>query len=342
MHSFTLEEIVKTVTDPLEIIGDGTCIVNKLSTLQSAQEGSLSFFANKNYLHALKETKASAVIIKQQFINDCPTNAIISDNPYLTYAHLSHLFTKHSVASVGIHATSIISESAKISSIASIGANVIIGNDVEVGDGVIIEAGVFIGDRSIIGANSHIHANVSLYHDVILGERVIIHSGAVIGADGFAFAPDNKGIRHKIAQIGGVNIGNDVEIGASSTIDRGSIDDTVLEEGVKLDNQVQIGHNVRIGAHSVLAGCVGVAGSTKIGKFCQFGGAVGVSGHLTIADNVIVSVRSLISQSIVKPGVYSSGTPLDSMSKWKKNMLRFRSLDDIYKRVRRLENDKNS
>ena len=229
-----------------------------------------------------------------------------------------------------------ISRDAKVDPTAHIGANAYIAAGAEVDAGAIIGPNCIVLDGSHVGADSRLVANVTIYHGVTLGKRVLVHAGSVIGSDGFGFANDS-GHWVKIHQLGGVRIGDDVEIGANTSIDRGAIDDTVIEDGVILDNQIQVAHNVRIGAHTAIAGCVGIAGSAQIGEHCTIGGGVGIVGHLEIADGVTITAMSLVTSSITKPGIYSSGTPLESKAHWQRNFIRFKQLDEMARRIQALE-----
>ena len=316
--------------------GDADLTVTGIATLQSAEPGQITFLANASYARYLADTRASAVILNEAFADQCPTNVLVMENPYLGYARLSHWFDPAGRPAAGIHPSATVDPSASVAASASIAAGVVVEAEAVIGDGVVIGAGSFIGARSQVGDDSRLWANVTLYHDVRIGERCIVHSGAVLGADGFGFAND-RGVWHKIAQIGGVRVGNDVEIGANTTIDRGALDDTVIGDGVKLDNQIQIAHNVQIGAHTAIAACVGIAGSTTIGEYCIFGGGSGVGGHLEIADRVHLTGMTMVTRSLNEPGVYSSGTGVESNRHWRKSVVRFRQLDDMARRLKELE-----
>ncbi|PXF32910.1 UDP-3-O-(3-hydroxymyristoyl) glucosamine N-acyltransferase [Pokkaliibacter plantistimulans] len=332
--TFTLGEIASHLGADLH--GDGQLPIRGLATLRNAKADQLSFLANSKYAKDLQDTHAGAVIIGQDLLGKCPTNALVLANPYLGYARISHWFVTDINPPAGIHPSAVIASSASIDPSASIGANVVIGEAVMVGANTIIGAGCSVGTASIIGDGCHLMARVTLYSNVRLGNGVLVHSGAVIGSDGFGFAP-HQGRWIKIAQLGGVEIGDDVEIGANTTIDSGALEPTRLGNGVKIDNQVQVAHNVQIGDFTAIAGCVGIAGSAIIGKHCTLGGGVGVAGHLEIGDNVHITGMSLVSASIREPGVYSSGTALTTNAQWRKNVARFRNLDDIAKRVKQLE-----
>ena len=266
----------------------------------------------------------------------CNTNALVLDNPYLGYAKVSSLFDTLPAACQQVHERAWVSKSAQLGQGVTVGANAVIEDNAVIGDFAVIGPGSVVGARSRIGKNTRLHANVSLYHDVVIGERCIVHSGAVIGADGFGFAPE-KGVWHKISQIGGVTIGNDVEIGANTSIDRGALSDTCIGNGVKLDNQIQIAHNVQVGDNAAMAACVGIAGSTKIGANVTLSGGVGVSGHLEIADGTHITAMSIVTKSITEAGSYSSGTAMAPSAEWKKSAARFRQLDEMAKKIKALE-----
>ncbi|MDG5498679.1 UDP-3-O-(3-hydroxymyristoyl)glucosamine N-acyltransferase [Marinobacter sp. BGYM27] len=319
--------------------GDAATEIRGIATLQSAQEGDVSFLANPSYARYLQTTKASAVIVAPSAAEQCPTNVLLLDNPYLGYAQLSHWFDPAPRAPAGIHPSAVIDASAKVAPTASVGPNVVIEAEALIGENVTIGAGSVIGSGCRIGDGSTLDARVTLYHGVELGKRCLILSGAVIGSLGFGFA-NEKGVWHRIAQIGRVILGDDVEVGANTTIDRGALDDTVIGNGVKLDNLVQIAHNVSVGDHTAMAAFVGVAGSTTIGRHCVFGGASGISGHLKVGDQVHLTGMTMVTRDLPEPGVYSSGVPVDTNRRWQKNAVRFRQLDDLAKRLRKL--DKNA
>ncbi len=319
-----------------ECTGDASRVVTGIQTLQQAGPSQVSFLANSVYRRYLKETRAAAVIVSAEFAAESPVPALVVENPYLAYAKLSQHFSISPSAPVGIHPSAIVASTARIPESASVGPNCVIAEGVVIGARAVLHAGVVVGEGSVIGCDSVLHPHVTLYHGVALGDRVVVHGSAVIGADGFGFAPSPKGWV-KIAQNGGVRIGSDVEIGAGSTIDRGALGDTVLEDGVIIDNQVQIAHNVRIGKGTAIAGCTAIAGSTDIGERCTIAGAVGITGHLKITDGVHITAMSLISKSIETPGAYSSGTAMGATRDWRKNAVRFLQLDQLFRRVTELE-----
>lgn len=319
-----------------ELRGSPDTEVRGLATLQAAVPGEVAFLANPSYARYLADTRASAVIVSPSVADQCPTDVLLLDNPYLGYARLSHWFDPAPVPQPGLHASAVVDSSAQVSRSASIGPQAVIEGEAVIGDHVVIGAGCFVGARSIIGEQSVLRPRVTLAHDIVLGKRCHILSGAVIGSDGFGFAHE-KGAWHRIAQLGRVVLGNDVEVGANTTIDRGALDDTIIGNGVKLDNLIQIAHNVSIGDHSAMAAMVGIAGSTRIGSHCVFGGASGVAGHLKIADQVHLTGMTLVTGDIREPGVYSSGTSADTNRQWRKNAVRFRQLDAMARRLKELE-----
>lgn len=332
--SYRLDEIARALGAELQ--GDPDTLISGLATLQTAVAGQISFLTNPAYAKYLADTHASAVIVAPEVADSCPTNVLLLANPYLGYAQLSHWFSPEPVMPPGRHPTSVVDPTASISASASIGANVVIDAGANVGERVVIGAGSVIGARTCIGAETVIRPRVTLAHDVIVGQRCHILSGAVIGSDGFGFA-NEKGVWHRIAQLGRVVLGDDVEVGANTTIDRGALDDTVIGNGVKLDNLIQVAHNVQIGDHSAMAAMVGIAGSTRIGRHCVFGGAAGVAGHLEIGDQVHLTGMTLVTGNIREPGVYSSGIGADTNRRWRKNAVRFRQLDALARRVIELE-----
>lgn len=320
-----------------KLTGDGQCEITGLATLLNAKPGQLSFLSNPSYANQLKSSQASAILIDEKFLDSCPGNKLVTAMPYVAFAKATQLFDDSPTSPAGIHDSASVDESAVLGSNVSIAANAVLAANVTLGDGVVIGAGCYVGEGTSIGEDCKLHSNVTLYHRVVLGKNVEIHSGSVIGADGFGFAFDG-GKSVKIHQLGGVQIGDDVEIGAGSTIDRGALDDTEIGNGVKIDNQVQIGHNCKIGEHTLICGCAGIAGSVTIGKHCIMGGGSGVVGHVTIADKVQVSAMSLVSQSIPESGMYSTGTIQAKTSEWKRNAIRFQQLDSIAKRLKEIEN----
>lgn len=332
---YTLSEIARHIGATLH--GDESSVVTGLAPLTTAISGQLSFFENLKYRKPLAETKATAVILSKEYLAECPVNALVVAKPYFSFVKLATmLFAPPLQINPGIHPTAIIGENCKIHPSASIGAYCHISSNVTIEENVVVGAGCHIDENCYVGANSRLYPKVSIYSQVKVGQRVIIHSGVVIGADGFGFLP-NEGQWLKIPQMGGVTIGNDVEIGANTTIDRGALEDTVIGNGVKLDNLIQIGHNVKIGDHTVMASSVIVGGSTRIGKYCMMGGGVGIADNIEIADQVIITAMAGLSRSINQPGVYSSGTRAQPNHEWRKSAARFHQLDEMARRLRTVE-----
>lgn len=331
---FSLQQIAEQFNG--SVIGDPNYQITGIASLENAQSQQLSFLANSKYINLLKSSKAGAVLIDEHSQACGIDNAIIVDNPYLVFAKLSQLFAKSASRSLGVAPTAIVDETAVIEADVSIGDYAVIKAGAHIGKGAIISSHSVLAENVSVGAETQIYPNVSVYADVKIGRRCIIHSGAVIGADGFGFAPDKDGWC-KIAHLGSVVIGDDVEVGAGTTIDRGALDDTVIADGVKLDNQVLVAHNVKIGQFTAIAGCTAIAGSAKIGARCQIAGGVGITGHLSIADGSFISAMSLVSKTLKEKGSYSSGTSLEPTRSWRKNVVRFRQLDELNKRVKELE-----
>jgi UDP-3-O-[3-hydroxymyristoyl] glucosamine N-acyltransferase len=319
-----------------EVLGDPQVRVSQVATLTSAGPAHISFLTNPKYRFQLRTTAAAAVVVGTIDRDATSLPRIVVPNPYAYVARLLAFLNPVRAEPPGIHPHAVVHPTAQVARTAFVGPNAIIGRNAKVGDGCQVGAGCVIGEGVTIEDDGFLHGNVTVYHGCILGRRIIVHSGAVIGADGFGFAPEEGGWR-KIPQIGRVIIGNDVEIGANTTIDRGALDDTVIEDGVKLDNQIQIAHNVRIGAHTVMAACVGVAGSTTIGKHCMVGGAAGIIGHLTIADHVTISVGTFVTKSITEPGTYTAVLSAEPHRDWLRANARMRHLDEMADRIKRLE-----
>ncbi len=325
MHGeFSLGELA--VRFGLGLNGDADLRVSRVATLSHAASGSLSFLANPRYRKQMAVTRATAVLVGPEHAADCPVAALIDPNPYLAYARIADLLYPRDPPAAGIHPSAVVSGSARLAASVSIGPLAVIEDDVDIGERVFVGPGCVVQRGAQVGADSHLMSRVNVCAGVRIGRRCILHAGAVVGADGFGFAPD-AGSWVKVPQVGSVQIGDDVEIGANTTIDRGAIDDTVIEQGVKLDNQIQVGHNVTIGAHTAIAGCVGISGSTTIGRRCMIGGGVGIAGHLTIADDVVVTGCSLVSASIRQAGSYSSGMPAVETRLWRRMVAHLRRLD---------------
>lgn len=332
--SLTLSQLAEALD--ARLVGDGARIITGLSTLADAGPGQLSFLANAQYRKLLVSTRAEAVLLREADAEGFSGNALIVNDPYLAYARVSHQFDPKPRSVPGIHPTAVIADDAFVHPQASIGAFVVVGAQARIEANVTLGAHCHVGDRSQIGEGGWLAPRVTLYHDVAIGARVVIQSGAVIGSEGFGFA-NQQGTWQKIAQIGGVRIGDDVEIGANTTIDRGALADTLIGNGVKLDNQIQIAHNVQIGDHTAMAACVGISGSTRIGRHCMIAGGVGMVGHIEVCDNVFVSGMTMVTRSITEPGAYSSGTAMQPAAEWKKSAARIRQLDSLAKRVQQME-----
>jgi len=332
--SYTLTDIAKHIGATVK--GDGNISVSSLATLATAKNHQIAFLSNSKYQHQLQDTHAAAVIVSPALAEFCPTNALVMDNPYMGYAMTAQLLDSTPLPASEVHPSAVVDESVKIGAHVAIGANAVIESGVELGDGVVIGPGCFVGKNVKIGANTKLWANISVYHECLIGYDCLIQANTVIGSDGFGYAPHN-GQWHKIPQLGRVVIGNRVEIGASTTIDRGALDDTVIEDGCILDNQIQIAHNVVIGENTAMAACSVVAGSSKVGKNCTIAGLVGVNGHIEIADNVVLTGMTMVTKALDKSGVYSSGIPAQPNKDWNRMNARLRKLDETTKKVSQIE-----
>ncbi len=333
-RAYSLAELANMLE--AEVIGDPNYVISALSTLEKAGAGELSFIANPVYQKYLSTTSAGALLIKPELADIFPGNKLVLKNPYLGFAKATALFSLQQQLDVGIHSSAVVGDGCQIGAGVIIAANAVIGRNVTLGDKAVIGPGSVIGDDCRIGSRTRLMANVTVYSGVTIGEDCLFHAGAVIGADGFGFAPSAEGWV-KIHQLGGVVIGNRVEVGASTCIDRGALEDTCIADGVIIDNLVQIAHNVQIGKNTAIAGHTAIAGSTSIGANCTIAGAVGIVGHLDICDGVHITAMTLVTHSIEQPGSYSSGTPLGSTRDWRKNAARFRQLDSLATRLIKLE-----
>lgn len=318
------------------VLGDAEALISQIATLDSAKADQIAFLANSKYRSQLDSTKAGAVILGVADADATSIPRIVCDNPYAYFAKLSAFLNPLPTAIAGIHPSAVVGKGASIAASVQIDAHVVIGEGAQIGANSVIMAGCNIGAGVVIGENALLYPRVVVYHDCVLGNNLIAHSGVVIGADGFGFAME-EGRWLKIPQIGRVVIGNDVEIGANTTIDRGALADTVIEDDVKLDNQIQIAHNVRIGSHTAIAGCVGIAGSATIGRYCRIGGSAGILGHLQIADYVEISSFTLVGKSIKERGSYCGIFPFSSTQTWRKNAAQLRHLDELADRTKQLE-----
>lgn len=318
--------------------GDGQCVIESIATLNTAQTGQIAFLANSKYSAQLANTKASAVIISTNDLENCQTNALVMDNPYMGYALVAQLLDTTPKPANAIHPSAIIDVTATLGENVTLAANVVIEAGASIGNNVSIGAGSFIGIDAKIADNTVIWPNVSIYHRVEIGANSAVHANTVIGADGFGYA-NNKGGWVKIPQLGTVIIGNNVEIGASTTIDRGALENTIIKDGVILDNQIQIAHNVEIGENTAIAACSVIAGSTTIGKNCVIAGLVGINGHIKVGDGCVFTGMTMVTKSLDSPGVYSSGMPCQPNKEWHKNNARIRKLESLTKRVANVEKE---
>ena len=319
-----------------ELIGDPSVTVSRVATLPNADSTAVSFLANPAYREVFKSTSAAAVIVNDADAADCPVAALVARDPYLTFARVAQVLHPPAKIAGGIHESAIVSETASVAESAHIGANVVVGDETTIGKNVFVGAGSVIGPRCHIGDNSQLVANVSIIQDVRIGARCTLHPGCVVGADGFGMARDEQGWV-KVPQIGGVQVGDDVDIGANTCVDRGAIEDTIIENGVRLDNLIQIGHNAHIGAHTAIAGMTAIAGSAKVGKRCMIAGLSGVIGHVTVCDDVVIKAQALILKDIDEPGIFSATFGAEKDRVWKRMVARFKRLDTLAARVKKLE-----
>jgi UDP-3-O-[3-hydroxymyristoyl] glucosamine N-acyltransferase len=319
-----------------ELLDDNGVNITSVAPLDRASAQQIAFVSQEKYLREVGTSQAGALILPPagRNLTSCPR--IIADNPYLYFARVSALLNPPPQAAAGIHPAATVHVQAEVDATASVAAGAVIGKGASIGAHTIVGPNSVIGENATIGDDCLLHANVTVYHQCRVGNRVILHSGCVIGADGFGLA-NEQGRWVKIPQVGRVLIGDDVEVGAGTTIDRGALDDTVIEEGVKLDNLIQVAHNVRIGAHTAIAACTGIAGSAKIGKHCMIGGAAMIFGHIEIADGTRISTNTLITKSLKKPGTYTSAPPFLEHGEWQKNAVYMRNLDKLAGRIKELE-----
>lgn len=332
--NYTLQEIADKIG--AHVHGDKNCQIQSLATLADAGIGQIAFLSNSKYKSQLTGTKASAVIVNEECLSDCPTNALVMKNPYIGYAIVAQLLDSTPKPADSIHPRAVIDDSAILGSNVSIGANAVIESGVKLADNVCIGAGCYIGKNVTIGENTSLWANVTVYHQVEIGSNCLVQSNTVIGSDGFGYAND-KGRWVKIPQLGTVIIGNNVEIGASTTIDRGALGNTIIHDGVILDNQIQIAHNVEVGSGTAMAACSVIAGSSTIGKNCTIAGLVGINGHIDITDNCMFTGMAMVTKSITEAGVYSSGMPCAPNKEWNKSNARIRKLDTVNVKIKALE-----
>ena len=334
--SISCDEIAEAIG--AEVYGDGSVLVSSIASVSNAKEGSITFITARKFLEALRSSRASAVIMSADFINDSSVTRLVMDNPYLGYARLTKHWVSHGADVLAVvHPSSCIDESASLGDNVTVAANAVVGANTVLGNGVTIGAGAVIGDGCTIGDGTTVHPNATLLNDCAVGIQCEIHSGAVIGADGFGYAPGGEHGWEKIYQLGCVRIGDRVSIGACTTVDRGALEDTVIHSGVILDNHIQVAHNVTIGANTAIAGCTGIAGSTCIGANCRIGGAVSIVGHINICDDVVITANSFVNRSVTEAGSYSSGFPLETSREWRKNAARLHRLDRLSRQVGKLK-----
>ncbi|HHF3043171.1 MULTISPECIES: UDP-3-O-(3-hydroxymyristoyl)glucosamine N-acyltransferase [Vibrio] len=334
MKTLTLAELA--IITGGELFGDESLVVSRVAPMDKAQEGDVTFLSNPKYAKHLSECQATVVMVKAEHKEQCVGNALVVSDPYVAFARVVQAMDTTPKPADDIAPSAVIAADVKMGENVTIGANAVIETGVELGDNVSVGAGCFIGKNAKLGNNTKLWANVTIYHEVSLGDDCLVQSGTVIGSDGFGYAND-KGEWIKIPQLGSVRIGNRVEIGACTTIDRGALEDTIIEDNVILDNQLQIAHNVQIGYGTVMPGGTIVAGSTKIGKYCQIGGASVLNGHITIADGVAITGMGMVMRSIEEKGLYSSGIPLQTNREWRKTATRVHRIDEMNKRLKAVE-----
>ncbi len=320
-----------------EVAGDGSVVIRQVAPPERAGPQDIVFVAQARYLAALQNSRAGAVILPPEARDASALPRIVTSNPYLYFARVSALLNPPVRPAPGVHERAWVASSARLGADVSVAAGAVVEEGAEIGARTVIGANCVVGAGVAMGEDCTLHAGAVVYHGCRIGSRVVLHGGVVIGADGFGLAND-AGRWVKIPQIGRVVIGDDVEVGANSTIDRGALDDTVIGDGVKMDNLVQIGHNVKIGAHTAIAACVGIAGSTHIGAYCLIGGAAMIQGHIEIADRVVISAATAIGKSLREPGTYTGIYPSARHQDWQRNAVRVRHLDELAERVRALEN----
>ncbi|EOD81107.1 UDP-3-O-[3-hydroxymyristoyl] glucosamine N-acyltransferase [Grimontia indica] len=334
MASITLAELAEKLG--AELHGDGSVQITAIAGMDKAGEGEITFLSSSKYRKHLAECQASAVMVKEADLSYCTGNALVLKDPYLGYALTAQLLDTTPACAVDIAPSAYVSPTAKLGNGVAVGHNAVVEDGVELGDNVQVGAGCFVGKDTKLGANTRLWANVTVYHNVVIGESCLVQSGTVIGSDGFGYAND-KGRWVKIPQVGRVVIGDRVEIGACTTIDRGAIEDTVIADGVIIDNQCQIAHNVSIGENTAVAGATTMAGSLKIGKHCIIGGATVINGHMEITDGVTITGMAMVMRPITEPGMYSSGIPLQTNREWRKTAARVLKIEDMHKRLKAVE-----
>jgi len=319
-----------------ELIGDPDVIIERVGSLSNAGPNALSFLSGSVFKKQLPSTKAAAVIMRAADAKGATTAVLIDDNPYACYARMAAVVCPAPLVKPGVHASAVIAATANVAETAHIAANAVIEDGATIGENSYIGPGAVVGPNCVIGGDCRLNANVTFVRDVTIGDRCIFHSGSVVGADGFGNAMTTEGWV-KVPQLGGVRIGDDVEVGSNTTIDCGAIDDTVIENGVRLDNLIQIGHNVHVGEHTAMATACAIAGSARIGKRCMFAGMVGMAGHIEVCDDVVVNGKGMISKSITEPGAYASNFPIEPVRDWNRRVAKIRRLDKLMDRVSALE-----
>ena len=338
-RGLTLSELARR--HDCRLRGEPGLRVHRASTLASADSRSVAFFLNQAYLNDLRSTGAGAVILSESHAVECPVAALITSDPYRVFAGVADELHELLPPAAGIHPDATVSPDASVDGTCEVAAGARVAAGATLARGACIGPNATVGAAASIGEDTRLLANSTVCEGVTIGKRCLVHPGAVLGSDGFGHAPDRGGSWRKIPQLGAVRIGGDVEVGANTTIDRGALEDTVIGDGVRLDNLIQIGHNVHVGAHTAIAaGCM-IAGSVRIGSRCRIAGNVGIAGHLSICDDVVLLARTVVTRPILKPGAYAgSMTPMEEVTSWRRNAARFKHLDALHKRVRRLERGK--
>ena len=322
-----------------ELRGSSDVDIARVATLAGAGPSDLSFLSNRRYHQYLADTNAGAVLLEEEFVDECPTAALVCKNPYLAYARAAACLNPPPPVEPGVHPRAAVDEDAELAEDCQVAPGAVIEPNARIGARTVIGPGCVVRSGARIGMDCVLRGNVTLCEDVVVGNRAVLHPGVVIGADGFGIALDGQGHWVKIPQLGSVRLGDDVEVGANTTIDRGALEDTVIGDGVKLDNLIQVAHNVRIGEHTAIAACVAIGGSSIIGAKCTIGGGSSIAGHVQICDNVHLTGTSAVPNSISRPGTYSSGMPIQDNKKWRRNVVRMGQLDDMARRVRALERE---
>jgi UDP-3-O-[3-hydroxymyristoyl] glucosamine N-acyltransferase len=330
----TLSDLAAAVGADLD--GDGDLRVSRVASLDRAEPSCIAFFADQKYRSDLKGTRAGAVVLRAGDLADCPVAALVSPDPHLTFAYAARLLHPPTPVVGGRHPSAVIADGADIHPSAWIGPLVVVEEGAEIGPRVFVGPGSLIGARCRVGEDSRLVARVTLCEGTVVGKRALLHPGCVIGREGFGFARDG-GRWLRVPQLGRAILGDDVEVGVNSAVDRGALGDTVIADGVKIDSLIQIGHNVQVGEDTAMAACSGISGSTRIGRNCTIGGAVGMAGHLEIGDDVHFTGMAMVTRSFTEPGTYSSGIPAMPSAEWRRAVVRFRKLEDLARRLKRLE-----